>query len=305
MSVTIIPAREGQSPNWITQFNSKNPPDVFFDTNVWISMSSDDVASLKSLEERFGFRYRYTVTNFAELASHLTDVPSATCANPFVKYRTCFRKIIRLSIAEILPSPEMEFLEMTGLSHYLDPVWIPNVGHIMRATQIVANAPNVEGVAEIKPGHYRLLREADSASFRKIMEFLAEIERPIRGQDEEKLNRLILWFMKLANFFLLVRPSNKGAHYDLLTAEERSRFDMAFTNGAGKLFNVHCNALVKKRINSGKAIDPNDLYDMMQLLLLRNPNRIFVTEDNAFYDYQIEPGVQRVLNWTAFRSSSN
>jgi len=304
MSVTIIPAREGQSPNWVTQFNRENPPDVFFDTNVWICMSSNDVAGLQSLEKRFGFRYRYTVTNFAELASHLADVPSATCANPFVKYRTCFQKIIDLCIAEILPSPEMEFLEMTGLSHYLDPVWIPNTARIMRATEIVANAPNVAGVAEIKPEHYRLLRETDGASFRKVMKLLDDIKRPIRGRDNEKLNRLIVWFMELANFFLLVRPSNKGTHYDRLTADERSRFGMAFTKGAGKLFNVHCTALVKKRINSGKAIDPNDLYDMMQLLLLRNPNRIFVTEDRAFYDYQIEPGVQRVLPWTAFRFSS-
>ncbi|MBI3597058.1 MAG: hypothetical protein HY203_07905 [Nitrospirae bacterium] len=305
MSVTIIPAREGQSPNWITQFNRKNPPDVFFDTNVWISMGSDDVANLESLEERFGFRYRYTVTNVAEMASHLYDAPPKKGLPPFVRYRSCFQKILRLCVAEILPSPEMEFLEMTGLSHYLNPVWAPNIEQIMRDTTTVAKAVDVDGVAAIKPDHYRRLHETDSASFRTVMGLLDKIKRPIRGQDKKKLNRLNDWFMTLTNFFLIVRPSNKQAHYNRLTAEERSRFDMAFTNGAGKLFHTHCTAVVKKRINDGKEIAPNDLYDMMQLLLLRNPNRIFVTEDKAFYDYQIEPGVQRVLPWTAFRSSSN
>lgn len=302
-AVTIIPAREGQSPDWIFHFDPENPPDVFFDTNVWISMGNDDVAYLEDLEKRFGFRYRYSVTNFTELASHLMDISKEDGQSCFGRYRACFQKIVRLCFAEILPSPEMEFLKMTGLTHYLDPVWIPNVSDITRATEIVANALNEEQAASIKPEHYRRLRDTDSTSFRKVMTFLDGIERPIRGQDKEKLDALTTWFMKLVNFFLLVRPSNNKAHFDRITPEERNRFAMAFTNGAGKLFHVHCTALVKKRINSGKAIDPNDLYDMMQLILLRDTNRILVTDDRAFYDYQIESGIQRVILWTAFRSS--
>lgn len=299
----IIPAREGGSPNWLVQFDPENPPDVFFDTNVWIGMGDSDLSNLERLEARFGFKYHYTVTNFAELVSHLTDAPSARCGDPFKRYQACFRKILSLCIAEVLPSPEMDFLEMTGLSHYLDPVWRPKIPDIMNAAEIIANAPNVGGVAAVNPNHYSQLREVDGASFRTMIGTL-NIQPPIRGMDKEKVAQLQAWFLKLANFFLIMRPSNKRVHYNSLTADERSRFAMAFTNGAGKLFHVHVTRLAKKHINDGRAIQPNDLYDLMQLLLLRQPNRIFVTDDRAFYDYQIEPETQRFLPWTAFRASS-
>jgi len=56
---------------------------------------------------------------------------------------------------------------------------------------------------------------------------------------------------------------------------------MVFISGAGELFQKHCALVVKKTLNDKKKVDPNDLYDMMQLLLLRNENRLFVTDDKS------------------------
>ena len=97
--------------------------------------------------------------------------------------------------------------------------------------------------------------------------------------------------------------SNKKIHYDLLTSDERDRFAMVFINGAGELFHKHCALAVKKTLNDKKKVDPNDLYDMMQLLLLRNENRLFVTDDKSFYHYETDATVQRVLPWSAFKKS--
>jgi len=114
------------------------------------------------------------------------------------------------------------------------------------------------------------------------MELLkTEITSPIKGSDNEKLDKYAKWFFELANFFFLMRPSNKKIHYDLLTSDERDRFAMVFINGAGELFHKHCALVVKKTLNDKKKVDPNDLYDMMQLLLLRNENRLFVTDDKS------------------------
>lgn len=155
----------------------------------------------------------------------------------------------------------------------------------------------------VNPSHYRKLRDTDEESFIKSMQSLEDIPRPIRGSDKKKMDKLGLWFMKLANFFFLIRPSSKKIHYDLLTPEERDRFTRAFTKGAGRLLHAHYVRVAGKTINEGRKIDPNDLYDAMQLLLLRNENRLFVTNDRFFHLYELDPEIQRVLPWDSFRSS--
>lgn len=48
-------------------------------------------------------------------------------------------------------------------------------------------------------------------------------------------------------------------------------------------------------------IDPNDLYDMLQLILLWENNLLFVTSDKSFFNYQIDDlQIQRVLLWKRF-----
>jgi hypothetical protein len=220
---------------------------------------------------------------------------------------------------EVLPPPEMELLAMAGLEHYLDPAWVPSPNQIPFAIEIIAKARDLvdltgEGIHDpntvrvpryvVKPSHYRRLRDADKESFKKIMELLeTEITPPIKGSDKEKLDKLVRWFFQLANFFFLIRPSNKKIHYDLLTSDERDRFAMIFTSSAGQLFQKHCTLVVKKNLNAKKKVDTNDLYDMLQLLLLQNENRLFVTDDKSFYLYETDSIVQRVLPWSAFRKS--
>jgi hypothetical protein len=317
-SLRVIAARKGGSPHWIVEHDPQRPPDIFFDTNVWISMNDGDISALERLERQLGFRYRYSITNYCELLSHFEDPPSKSSQNPFIKYRQCFRKIIRLCHADVLPSPEMEFLSMTKLKHYLEPAWIPDPDQTALGIKVAANARNLAELTGeykeedetrdlpryvIKPRHYRTLRDTDDDSFRKIMEILREITPPIRGSHKEKLDKLGSWFFRLANFFFLVRASNGKINLNSLTPQEQERFAMVFTAGAGKLFHFHCISVAKKTINDKRKINPNDLYDAMQLLLLNDGNRLFVTDDRFFYYYEIDPEIQRVLLWSAFRTS--
>jgi hypothetical protein len=308
-----------RNPNWIADYNPERPPDVFFDTNAWIGMNQDDISALQRLKKNRGFSYRYSITNYVELVSHLEDPPSNSCESPFRKYQACIGKLTQVCDPEVLPSPEMELLAMAGLEHYLDPVWVPSPNQIPFAVEIIAKARDLtdltgEGFQDdnvvrvpryvVKPSHYRGLRDADKESFKKVMELLeTEITAPIKGSDRETLDKLVKWFFKLANFFFLIRPSNKKINYDLLTSNERDRFAMVFTTGAGRLFQNHCTLVVKNTLNGKKKVDPNDLYDMMQLLLLRDENRLFVTDDKSFYLYETDSTVQRVLPWSAFKQS--
>jgi len=211
----------------------------------------------------------------------------------------------------------MELLAMAGLEHYLDPVWVPSPTQIPFAIELIAQAQDLTGLTGegiqaphavrvppsiVKPSHYHRVREADKESFSKVMELLeTEITLPIKGGDKEKLEKYAKWFFELANFFFLIRPSNKKIHYDLLTSDERDRFVMVFISGPGELFQKHCALVVKKTLNDKKKVDPNDLYDMMQLLLLRNKNRLFVTDDKSFYLYETDSTVQRIVPWSGFK----
>lgn len=315
----IIPARRGGSPNWVFDYNETTPPDIFFDTNAWIGMSGSDIDALARIQTNRGFRYRYSVTNYCELLSHLEDQPPKSGDDPFIKYRQCFRKVIQVCHAEVLPSPEMEFLSMTGLEHYLDPVWIPNPQQTALAIELVANAGSLAELTGtdgdqiktpglpryvVKPSHYRKLRETDKGSFIRIMGILNNISPPLKGSDSEKMNRLGEWLIQLGHFFFLVRPSGEKMHYDRLKEDERERFGFAFTKGAGRLFQSHCTIIAKKTINERRRIEPNDLYDAMQLLHLRDENRVFVTDDKFFYLYETDPEIQRVIPWSVFRTSA-
>ncbi|MBI2367883.1 MAG: hypothetical protein HYV01_23165, partial [Deltaproteobacteria bacterium] len=245
---------------------AKNPPDIYFDTNVWIGMNAEDVKILEELERNRGFRYHYSITNYCELLSHFEDPPLPDCRDPFSKYQHCLRRIVQLCYGEVLPSPEMEFLNMVGLEKYLNPAWVPNVRQIALAVELVANAGSLSeltgegndqaGGTLVNPGHYRKLRDTDGESFVKIMDLLKGIAAPITGADSAKLDKLFVWFMNVARFFLLVRPSNGQTTYDLLQPEEKERFAKAFCDGAGKLFHIHCVQIAKTTINNKRDLLP-------------------------------------------------
>lgn len=314
----VVPARRGGSPNWIVAYDSRNPPDVFFDTNVWIGLSRQDIEHLKHFESERGFRFRYSITNYVELVSHLEDQPSKSTAEPFVKYRECLRKIAEICHREVLPAPEMELLQLADLLRHLDSAWIPNTEQTALAVELISDAASLAelrgdtgsrppvGIPQyvVKPAHYRTLRDTDGASFTKIMALISDIQPPVRGSQKDKMNKLNHWFLNLANFFFLVRASGNRINMGQLSKEEFEQFIAAFTKGVGRLFHTHCVSVARKTINEGRRIDSNDLYDAMQLLCLRDENRLFVTDDRFFHHYEIDPEIQRVIPWKAFRSSS-
>ena len=129
-----------QNPTWVVDYDPQRPPDVFFDTNVWISMNQDDIRTLQRLKQNRGFCYRYSITNYVELVYHLEDLPSPCCASPFRKHQTCLKRLRQVCDPEVLPSPEMELLAMAGLEHYLDPAWVPSPNQIPFAIEIVSHA---------------------------------------------------------------------------------------------------------------------------------------------------------------------
>src|SRR3990172_2384 len=299
MSATI---RIDRTPGkWIVAYDPKYPPHIYFDTNVWIGMSEEDVTSLRNVQEKFGFVYCYSVTNFIELCSHLKDNPAVSNSNPFTIYRSCFRKIIDLCSPQILPSPEMEFMSEAGLDKYIDSAWVPNIDQIAFAVELIANAKNPDELAAINPSHYRILRDIDARSMQTIMKGLQKFSRPLNSEDVD--NGLYHWFIELADFFLLRRPSNEKININRLTKEEQTRFVTTLSEDGGRMFQTHCISLVKKTINDGRNIDPNDLYDMLQLILLCGKNRLFVSDEKAFFHYEVAdaPELQRVLYWGQFR----
>lgn len=298
------------------RFPPDNPPDVYFDTNVWVSMTQHDVACLKALKRERGFRYRYSITNYVELLSRLGRGPSPGWQNPFGIVRGAFRRVQELCEPSVLPSPEMEYLAEVDLSHYLDPAWIPNIHETTIAVELIARAqthgditgrgiqsPRVLTVPDwvIDPNHYIRLTETDESSMRDIIHTLGQF---VTGQlTRENVEQLVPWFVRFASFFLLVRPSGgRVLPYALLT-EERNRFIRGFTYGAGRVFKSHITLTAFQTLTRGQAIDPNDLYDALQLLLLRDKNRLFVTKERSFFRYQENPAIHRVVEWDGFRSS--
>lgn len=228
------------------EYDRNNPPVIFFDTNVWRGMSHKEIKILQRLHQQHGFRYHYSVINFAELASHLEDKPSDKYPDPFQRFKSCFVRMRALCEREILPSPEMEFLIRAELSHYIDPVWIPDREQAALAVELITNANNLaeltgeedkEPLAKsepryvVKPSHYRILRDVDGDSIRTVMEQLRQFKRPAMVDD-----KLMRWFLRLAEFFLLIRSSCGKINYDSMTHKEQDRFMWGLTHGAGVIF---------------------------------------------------------------------
>jgi hypothetical protein len=260
-----------------------------------------------------GFRFRYSITNYVELLSQLAQGPTKKRKNPFGMVRGAFRKIGRLCDSEVLPSPEMAFLDRANLLHYLHPAWVPNVRQTGIAIDVIANAEtegDMTGMGiqtpassrlprwVLDPGHYLQLTKIDDQSMINMMKDLDGYQRGSLTRDN--INQLTPWFQKLAVFFLLYRPSNGRTKLTDLSPVERDRFWEGFTIGAGRMFHAHVTLIPIKTINWEEKIDPNDLYDAMQLLLI-DEERLFVTNEKNFLRHTKDSYVQRVLPWEAFK----
>ncbi len=53
----------------------------------------------------------------------------------------------------------------------------------------------------------------------------------------------------------------------------------------------------------GAKNDAIDFYDILQLLLLRDTNLLFVTDDRLFFQYYVSAEHHRVLPWKLFKNS--
>lgn len=317
LTVSRVVDPETRIATFTISFPPDRPPDVFFDTHVWVSMTRQDVEALNALKRERGFRYRYSVTNYVELLSRLGRGPAPGWENPFSIVRAAFRRIQRLCEPEVLPSPEMEFLEEVGLNQYLHPRWVPNLQQTAVAVNLIASAETLgdvtgTGVQTVRsmrtprwvvdPAHYQRLTETDDRSMNLVMRGLREC---VTGRlSRENIQVLVPWFITMAQFFLLRRPSNNQVRYSSLTVDEKNRFLRGFTYGAGRMFKSHITLVAINTLTLGQAVDPNDLYDAIQLLMLRDGNRLFVTNETSFFRYREDETIHRVVEWDGFRSSS-
>jgi hypothetical protein len=299
--------------NYFVEFDPNTPPEILLDTHIWLNMSRLEEQILWRLKAELGFRFQYSVTNYVELLSQLAEGPTKKRKNPFGMVRGAFRKIKRLCEPEVLPPPEMAHLESAQLLHYLHPAWAPNVHQTAIAVDLIAKA-NTEGDITgigiqtlssagsprwiLDPRHYLKLTRIDDQSMTNIMKDLDAFDRGSLTKDN--VDQLTPWFQKLATFFLLYRPSNGRTTMSDLPPDERNRFWAGFTMGPGRMFHAHVTLIAIKTINWKERVDPNDLYDAMQLLLLTD-GRLFISNEMNFLRHTKDSYVQRVLPWEAFK----
>lgn len=266
-------------------------------------MNDNDSSVLEGLQIRHKFRYHYTLINFVELVSHLEDGPSQKCANPFNMFKLIFKRIQKHCENRVLPSPEFEFLKATKLEHYMEPAWIIDSGDLGHQIELIVNASDVARIKNvIDIDHYKSLRKIDGKSIETFMQDLKKLKPPVSSANSKEI---INWFRNVAYFFLFERPCSRKKRYNCLTQDEQRRFDEALLVGPGRLFYNHCLSRLKKIVNEGKSIDPNDLYDMLQLIGLPKSNRLFVTHDSSYFNYHVkDPDIQLVVPWRCFRKSA-
>lgn len=281
-----------EDKEWDIPFTA--PPDVIFDTNVWRSMTQVELGQVLRLQAKLSFRVWYSIVNYIELISHLGS-------EPFEIVRSWFRRMQALCGTNVLPGPEWEFLERLGLDEYLDPAWKVSTEKVSVLVKGIVEAGSIDDLINwtVEVDHYRKLRATDEKSFHDALDDLRKLMNG--GKLRDKPSEVTSWFVGgLANFFLIIRPSRNKWHYRILPQEKQEQFRKAFTYGSGMLFHAHCIAVLEKTLRPQKKVDPNDLNDLLQLLLIHD-NRLFVTKEKLYRKYlTLDPGVQRVISWEEF-----
>ncbi len=278
-------------------YDPKFPPDVFFDTNVVIGLNAEAMDALKRLKSQQGFIYRYSMLNFVELASHMGDEPDSDTSNPFKKYQSAFKKLASLCDPRPLPSAEMVFMKAVGLYHFLGPKWIANESEIAGTLRSLVHANDLAELRTVgfSPEHYKKLRELDGEWF---LDFVAKAKE-IGGLPDGSTN-LANW---LGHFYsyLVFRASSAKKTLSSLGKGEQKRVIKFFEEPGGMMFLTHFKHLLAKTIRDQRHEDSNDFYDMLQLLLLRDGNLFFVTDDRPFHQYYAGAEHHRVVPWKMFK----
>ncbi|MBI3595822.1 MAG: hypothetical protein HY203_01555 [Nitrospirae bacterium] len=281
-------------------YDQANPPHLYFDTNVLRGLNEKDADALRRLQSQRGFQYRYSMLNFTELVSHLDDPPTDDVPDPFRKFQAPFKKMLPLFHQNSLPSPEMVLMQATGLKHYLDSKWVVDFIDIAKQVSIIAEATSLEDIQkhDINPAHYKKLRQFDSESFISMMTGADTLDKPLSITDESAT-----WLLHIYSF-LIYRASGGRIRLAALSRSQQSRVIKFFNEVGGTMFKVHLLKLLQKTINDGRTKYGNDFYDLLQLLLLRDTNLLFVTDDSPFFSYYAGPEHHRVVPWRGFKASA-
>ena len=237
--------------------------------------------------------------NFVELASHLADPSSAKTFDPFKKYQTAFRHIHEL-FEGALPSAESILMQGVGLKDHVGPNWVVNGYSIARQVKLIAEAGSLHELqkAGVDPAHYKKLREIDGTSFLGLInEARSMIKDPLN--DVESGGR----FLGRFHGFLVFRASSGSVRVETLPEAQQLRVVAFFNEPGGKMCLSHLLKLVLKAVRDGAKDDANDFYDMLQLLLLRDINLLFVTDDRVYFQYYVNAEHHRVVPWKGFKNS--
>ncbi len=271
--------------------NFFSPPDIYCDTNIWRSMTAIELGRLAELQAVIPVRYWFSIINYIEMISHLGSTD-------FHRVRSWFQRVHTLCDGNILPSPEWEFMASMGMDKYIHPYWVVNKATLAARVHAISVAASLDEIPGWKTEveHYQKLRATDDKSFSDAISRIRSKVGNGRDNIRASLNHISAWFLGcLAPFFLLTRPSQGRMRFKLLSKSEQDRFCRAFLEGSGQLFNAHCTAVLATTFKEGKKLDPNDLNDMVQLLLATS-RRVFVTNEKLFRIYTTkDPQAARVI----------
>jgi hypothetical protein len=298
---SVLPSVRVEPKNGVTtiDYDPQKPPRVFFDTNVILGLGKSGEAALQRLKYERGYRYRYSMLSFVELASHLADTPSQASQNPFRKYRAAFRRLNTLFNGP-LPSAESILMSGIGLPECTGKNWIVDDKSIRSQVKSIAEAQSLEDLrkAGINPEHYKKLRAIDGQSFLELMGIARKTIRNPRD-DVQAGGK----FLRFVQSFLVFRASSEAVRLEKLLDEQRLRAIAFFDGPGGNMFLSHLLKVVIKAVRDGAKDDANDFYDMMQLLLLKDTNLLFVTDDRPFFQYYAGAEHHRVVPWKGFKDS--
>jgi hypothetical protein len=253
--------------------------------------------ALRRLKAERGFRFRFSMLNFVELLSHLDDPPSKGTASPFKKYRAAFRRVYSL-FDGVLPSAESILMRGVGLKESTGKMWIVDGASIEYQVKVIAQAETLEDVltAGLNPTHYKKLRAVDAKSFLGAVALARKtITDPVKDLEAGG------WLLRRFFGFLIFRASSGAIRLESLRADQRLAVMAFFQQAGGKMFLTHFVKLLDRMIRARAKDDANDFYDMLQLLLLRDINLLFVTDDRAFFQYYVGAEHHRIVRWQRFK----
>jgi hypothetical protein len=128
-----------------------------------------------------------------------------------------------------------------------------------------------------------------------VAEARKNISDPLK--DLEAGGRLLRHFYG----YIIFRASSEAIHLEKLRDDQKLAVIGFFDQAGGKMFLSHFLKLLIRMIRDGAKDDANDFYDMLQLLLLSDPNLLFVTEDRPFFQYYVGAEHHRIVRWKGLK----